>query len=38
MKKRSFYITFSVLSIYTIEAQNSYSLNFDGESDYVEII
>ena len=38
MKKESFYIIFSVLSIYTIEAQNSYSLNFDGESDYVEII
>ena len=38
MKKGSFYIIFSVLSIYTIEAQNSYSLNFDGESDYVEII
>ena len=38
MKKRFFYITFSILSIYTVEAQNSYSLDFDGEADYVEII
>ena len=37
MKIRFFYITFIILSIYPVEAQNSYSLNFDGEADYVEV-
>ena len=37
MEIRFFYITFIILSIYPVEAQNSYSLNFDGEADYVEV-
>ena len=37
MEIRFFYITLIILSIYTVEAQNSYSLNFDGEADYVEV-
>jgi len=38
MKKRFYCIIFSILSIYTVEAQNSYSLNFNGQSDYIEVI
>jgi len=37
MEIRFFYITFIILSIYPVKAQNSYSLNFDGEADYVEV-
>ena len=37
MEIRFFYITLIILSIYPVEAQNSYSLNFDGEADYVEV-
>ena len=37
MEIRFFYITFIILSIYPVKAQNSYSLNFDGEDDYVEV-
>ena len=38
MKKLFYFIIFSIVSIYTVEAQNSYSLNFNGQSDYIEVI
>jgi len=38
MEKRFYCIIFSILSIYIVEAQNSYSLNFNGQSDYIEVI
>ena len=38
MKVFFYCIIFSILLIYTVEAQNSYSLNFNGQSDYIEII
>ncbi len=37
MKKIFYCIIFSILSINTIEAQNSHSLNFNGQSDYIEV-
>ena len=37
MQKIFYCIIFSILSINTVEAQNSYSLNFNGQSDYIEI-
>ena len=38
MKKLFYFIIFSIISIYTVEAQNSHSLNFNGQSDYIEVI
>jgi len=38
MKKLFYFIIFSIVSIYTVEAQNSHSLNFNGQSDYIEVI
>jgi len=37
MQKIFYCIIFSILSINTVEAQNSYSLNFNGQSDYIEV-
>ncbi len=38
IKKISFIILLNIVSICFVEAQNSYSLDFDGLADYVEII
>ena len=38
MRKILIIITIFVVSKYSVRAQNSYSLDFDGEGDYVEII
>ena len=38
MRKILIIITIFIVSKYSVRAQNSYSLNFDGEGDYVEII
>ena len=38
MKKLFYFIIFNIISIYTVEAQNSHSLNFNGQSDYIEVI
>ena len=37
MQKIFYCIIFSILSINTVEAQNSHSLNFNGQSDYIEV-
>ena len=38
MRKFFIIITIFIVSKYSVRAQNSYSLDFDGEGDYVEII
>ena len=38
MRKILIIITILIVSKYSVTAQNSYSLDFDGEGDYVEII
>ena len=38
MRKILIIITIFIVSKYSVRAQNSYSLDFDGEGDYVEII
>jgi hypothetical protein len=38
MRKFFIIITIFIVSKYSVTAQNSYSLDFDGEGDYVEII
>jgi hypothetical protein len=37
MQKIFYCIIFSILSINAVEAQNSHSLNFNGQSDYIEV-
>ena len=37
MQKIFYCIIFSILSINTVEAQNSHSLDFNGQSDYIEV-
>jgi hypothetical protein len=37
MKKIFYCILFSILSMNTVKAQNSHSLDFNGQSDYIEI-
>ena len=38
MRKILIIITIFIVSKYSVRAQNSYSLDFDGEGDYIEII